>query len=69
MNLSTKQKETHRQREQTCACQEGEKRDVLGVLGQQMQTTTFRMNKQQDPNVWHRELFAIFCGKSQWKRI
>ena len=33
MNLSTKQKETHRQREQTCACQEGEKRDVLGVLG------------------------------------
>ena len=58
VNPSTKQKQTHRPREQTCGRQERERRDVLGVCGWWMQTTTFRMNKQQDPNVWHRELFC-----------
>ena len=35
MNLSTKQKETHRLREQTCGCQRGgeEGEDGLGVWG------------------------------------
>ena len=35
MNLSTKQKQTHRQRDQTCACQgKGEKGESwLGNLG------------------------------------
>ena len=45
MNLSTKQKQTHRHREQTCGCQKRE-RDGLGVWGWQMQTITFRMDKQ-----------------------
>ena len=33
MNQSTKQKQTHRHREETCACQRGGERDRLGVWG------------------------------------
>ena len=52
MNLSMKQKQTHRHREQTCGCQRGEGwgRDGLGVWDQQMQTIICRMDKQQCPN-------------------
>ena len=49
MNLSTKQKQTHRQREQTCGCQMGGKGGGVGwtgVCGWQMQTVTFRKDKQ-----------------------
>ena len=44
MNLFTKQKQTHRHREQTCSCQ-GEKgaKGELGVWDQQTQTITYRM--------------------------
>ena len=35
----------------------------LGVKGQQMQTITFRMDKQQGPTVQHRELYSISCDK------
>ena len=51
MNLSTKQKETHR--DQTCGCQgrERRERDGLGVWGWYMQTITFRMDKQQGLSV------------------
>ena len=54
MNLSTKQKQTHRHTEQTCACQGkgGKEWDELGVQGQQMQTLTFRMEKQRGPTVY-----------------
>ena len=38
MNLSTKQKQTHRHREQTCGCQGGLGRDGVGVWYYQMQT-------------------------------
>ena len=60
MKLSTIQKQTHRHREQTCGCQDGEgkERDPLGVWSWEMQTTTFRMDKQQGPNVRHRELHS-----------
>ena len=54
MNLSTKQKQTHRHKEQTCGCQ-GEKRwgrDKLGVWGQSMQTIVYRMDKQLGPTVY-----------------
>ena len=55
MNLSTKQKQTHRYREQTCGCEEGGGgRDGSGVCGQQMQTIIYRMHKQQGPTVQHR---------------
>ena len=59
MNLSMKQKQTHRHREQTCGCQGGGEwgRDGLGVQGWQMQTITLRMDKQQGLTVQHRELY------------
>ena len=45
MNLFTKQKQTHRHREQTCGCQEKWwwERDGLGVWYQQIQTIIYRM--------------------------
>ena len=47
MNLSTKQKQTLRHREQTCRCQgAGRKWDRPGVWGWQMQTITSTMDKQ-----------------------
>ena len=58
MNPSMKQKQTHRHREQTCGCQARGGggvglwgRYALGVWGQQMQTTIYRMDKQQGPTV------------------
>ena len=36
INLSMKQKQTHRHREQTCGCQEGVAGEGLGGWGQQM---------------------------------
>ena len=52
MKLSTKQKQTHRHREQTCSVAkvEGKQGRVgLGVWDRQMQTITYRMDKQQSP--------------------
>ena len=71
MNLSTKQKQTHRHREQTCGCQGegGWGRNGLGVWDQQMQTSIYRMDKQQGPTVEHREPYSISCDKPSWKRI
>ena len=48
INLSTKQKQTQRYREQTWCCREGGERewDGLGVWGQQMQTIAFGVDKQ-----------------------
>ena len=65
MNLSMKRKLTHRHREQTCAYQGGGGwgRDAVGGWGQQMQTTTYRTDKQQSPTAEHRELFSISWDK------
>ena len=48
MNLSKKQEQPHRHRKQTCGCQGGggKKWDGLVVLGWQMQTIIFKMDKQ-----------------------
>ena len=54
MNLSTKQKQTHRYREQTCGCQGQGREKRPGIWGWQMQTIAFRMDEQQGPNVQHR---------------
>ena len=58
MNLSTKQKQTHRHRNQTCGCQGGGREgegwtESLGLqtITFRMQTITFRMDKQQGPTV------------------
>ena len=36
---------------------------LLGFWDQQMQTITYRMNKQQGPTLQHRELCSISCDK------
>ena len=58
MSLSTKQKQTHRHREQACVCPGGvgEGRDGLGVWGKEMQTDLWRTDKQQGPTAEDREL-------------
>ena len=65
MNLSVKQKQTHKYREQICGCQGGGGRewDGQGVWGWQMQTITFRMDRQQGPTVQHRKLYSVSCDK------
>ena len=61
-NLSTKQKQTQRHREWISGWRGGwgKEWDRLGVWGQQMQTLTFRMDKQCDPAAQHRKLYS--CG-------
>ena len=52
MNLSIKQKQTHRHGEETCFQGEGGwGREGLEVWGQHMQTSIYRMDKQQGPTV------------------
>ena len=41
--------------------------DGVGVWGWQMQTITFRMDKQEDPNVQHRKLYSISCEDMEKK--
>ena len=53
MNLSMKQKQTNRHREQTCQGQ-GMQRDGVGVWVLEMQTIIYSMNKLQGPTVQHR---------------
>ena len=50
MNLSMKQKQTHRHREQTGGCKGGVG-GGLGVWDYQMQTIIYRMDEQQGPTV------------------
>ena len=68
MNISMKQKQTHRHREQTCGCQGGGGReDKLGVWDQQIQTTIYKVDKRQGPTVQHRELYSI--SRSEERRV
>ena len=63
MNLFTKQKQTHRHRNQIYGYQrEKGARDKLGVWDQQIQTTTYKKDKQQGPTVYHMELYSISCN-------
>ena len=39
-------------------------RDGLGVWGQQMQTITFRIDKQQGPTIQHKELYPVSWDKA-----
>ena len=53
INLSMKQKQTHRHREQTSGCQGGREMGEgwIGSLRWQMQTIIYRMDKQQGPTL------------------
>ena len=65
MNLSVKQKQTDRHREQTYGCQGGGGwgTNEVGGWDQQIQTIVYRMDKQQGPTVQHREQYSISYGK------
>ena len=65
INLSMKQKQTHRHKEQICGRQGGGEweRDKLGVQDQQIQTIIYTIDKQQGPTVQHKELYSISCDK------
>ena len=59
-----KQKQTHRYRKQTSGYQRGRRgKDKLGVWDQQIQTTMYKIDKQQGPTVQHRELYSISWNK------
>ena len=47
MNLLKKQKQAHRCRKQTYGYQRGMEGDKLGVWDQQIQTTIYKIDKQQ----------------------
>ena len=59
MNLSMKQKQTHRYKEQTCGCQGWRGRDELGVWSWQMQTLVYRMGKQQGLTIIAQGIFYV----------
>ena len=67
MNISTKQKQIHRQREKSCGCQGerwiGEGRNGMGVQDQQMPTIIYKMDKH-GYTIQHQELYSIPCDKS-----
>ena len=65
MNLTTKQKQTHRHREQTCGCQVGGRvgEGWIGSLGLADTNYFYSMYKQQGPTVQHREQYSISCDK------
>ena len=71
MNLFMKH--TFRHRKQTYGYQRGKlggwRRDRLGVWDWQMQTAIYKMDKQQGPTVWCRELYSRSYNKPSWKRI
>ena len=56
MDLSVKQKETHRHRNRLVVSKVGWGRDGVGVWDEQMQTSIYRMDQLQGPAVEHREL-------------
>ena len=64
MNLFTKQIDSQTQKT-NLGLQKGKvwERDRLGVWDQQIQTTIYKIDKQQGPTVQHRELFSISCDK------
>ena len=60
-NLPMKQKQTRRHRETDSRLPRGRLgRDGSGVW---MQSVLYRMDKQRDPTVEHRELYSISCNK------
>ena len=74
-NELTKQKETHRLREQTYGCQRGIMggRESQGVWDRHVYTAIFKMDYQQGPPVQFTELYSMLCGsldgKGVWGRM
>ena len=67
MNLSAKEKQTHRHREQTCRCQEGGERREGWIRIWRYKLLCiyrYRMDKQ-DHSMQHSDLYQISCDKPQ----
>ena len=47
----------------------GSREDKLGVWDQQIQTTTYKTDKQQGQNVQHREIYSTYSSKPLWTGI
>ena len=67
-------KQTHRRRKQSYGYQKGSGwGDNLGSWDWHVHTTTFKIDNQQGPTVYHKELCSTFCnnlnGKRIWKRM
>ena len=66
MNLSIKQKQTHSHRGQAWLLRgRGMERERLRVWDEQMKTITYRVDEQQGPTVYFRELliYSLSCDK------
>ena len=44
-------------------------RDKLGVWDSQIHSPIYKIDNQQGPAVYHRELYSIFCNNLYGKRI
>ena len=76
MNLFTKQKQTHRLRNNLWLQGVGERlrgRDSLEVWDQHVYTAIFKMDYQQGPTVYHKELCSVLHGsldgRGVWGRM
>ena len=71
MNLSAKEKQTHRHREQTWGCQGGGKvgEGYVGSLGLADANYIYIGWINNKVLLYSRELYSISCDKLQWKRI
>ena len=71
MNLFTKRKQTHRHKKQTYGYLRGKDGNKPGVQDQQIQTTIYKIDKQQGPTVQHRNyvqyLVITYNGKEYEK--
>ena len=66
INISTRQKQTLRCREQTCGCQGGGEmwEEWIGSLGLVDSNSYIQDGKQSGPTVQHRGLYSISCDKT-----
>ena len=71
MNLFTRQEQSHILREWTYDYWGGisEGRDRLGVYDWHVHTFIFKLDNQQGPAVWHRELCSVLSNNLNGKRI
>ena len=65
MNLFIKQKQINRHTKQTYGYPRGKEwgRDKLGVWNQQIQTSIYKIDKQQDSTVYHIVLHSVSCDE------
>ena len=68
IKLFTKQKQTHRHRkDKNLSLPKGKRRGGGIKQDQQIQTTIYKMDKQQGPTVQHRELYSVSYNKPYGK--